>query len=325
MISKVYRERDEARARAKAAKSHASFLGRELDSLRAKNHKLFTWAAGLRGRVKELEARYEKLKTVLAGYKKRSDLRKRRLGLQTERVNVLLKERAAWEAGCRNLEARYEEAIKDAARLSARDNEQAEKIAALEKERDEAKIRHMDVMVETGPKIAALTATLDAIDSNLRSVQGQLANAYLREDILTAIFAKKDEALKCAEIALVDAFGDKPEHYAIIAVREAIALTPETLRTEDAPSEASTLRPQSAGKPACLPSASDSALPAPEAAESLVWCKLGCSEFKHGVCVDCGAHAKPPEPSPKPCQCGNPILRWVHQQPPFQCGRVIEQ
>ena len=23
----------------------------------------------------------------------------------------------------------------------------------------------------------------------------------------------------------------------------------------------------------------------------------------------------------KPCQCGNPILRWVHQQPPKECGK----
>lgn len=26
--------------------------------------------------------------------------------------------------------------------------------------------------------------------------------------------------------------------------------------------------------------------------------------------------------APKPCQCGSPILRWVHNQPPKECGRV---
>lgn len=26
----------------------------------------------------------------------------------------------------------------------------------------------------------------------------------------------------------------------------------------------------------------------------------------------------------KPCQCGSPILRWVHHQPPMECGKVYE-
>ena len=29
-------------------------------------------------------------------------------------------------------------------------------------------------------------------------------------------------------------------------------------------------------------------------------------------------------PEPKPCQCGSPILRWVHQQPPRECGKVYD-
>ena len=35
-----------------------------------------------------------------------------------------------------------------------------------------------------------------------------------------------------------------------------------------------------------------------------------------------GRLAPPPAPQEaKPCQCGQPILRWVHQQPPKECGK----
>ena len=30
----------------------------------------------------------------------------------------------------------------------------------------------------------------------------------------------------------------------------------------------------------------------------------------------------PAATEPKPCQCGSPILRWVHNQPPLECGKV---
>lgn len=86
------------------------------------------------------------------------------------------------------------------------------------------------------------------------------------------------KAVLLATAATIDSFesfmlGDKNEFLKAIAkLRKlmgrpliACALTPKTLRTEVAPSETSTLRPKSAGKSACLPSASDSALPAPEA------------------------------------------------------------
>ena len=53
----------------------------------------------------------------------------------------------------------------------------------------------------------------------------------------------------------------------------------------------------------------------------------------HGFCDGCFRHddakhefseSTPAAPEPKPCQCGSPILRWVHQQSPRECGKVYD-
>lgn len=51
-------------------------------------------------------------------------------------------------------------------------------------------------------------------------------------------------------------------------------------------------------------------------------CENSCDLCATANIIDSKALAAPRVEPVKPCQCGSPILRWVHAQPPLKCGEV---